>query len=420
MYVVGYNPLEANLANQNARYTLDAIRNFIVTGIPLSPGKWIAQPTITVTDNLDGTVTLDVSAGTADWNGIEQPYVASQYANIALPTAPLQQFLAVAALEDGTFELKTGNQSQTPETPTISTGALLVNYVLLTSDGGAVEQPPQTGITESRVLELLGDYLKKVEPAGDGTLFLANDNTYKAIPSGPATGQATAEEASATLNFANPFGHIRNEALTGAQTFAKQGTVLGSTIVQSYTANGSGALTFDFPHTVLNSDFVSGSALAAGEYKLFFSNWGDTVAVSIATVGAGTSPAPNQGPAANAGPDQSITLPTNSVTLTGSGTDGDGSIASYQWAQVSGPSTIVIGSPNSATATASGLIEGSYVFRLTVTDNGGLTATDDVTVNVNPSGTPEDTTPPTAPQNIVISNVTTSGYTATADPSTDA
>jgi len=36
-----------------------------------------------------------------------------------------------------------------------------------------------------------------------------------------------------------------------------------------------------------------------------------------------TSPAPNQPPVANAGADKNNKLPTNSVTLTGSGSDAD-------------------------------------------------------------------------------------------------
>src|SRR6476661_8891420 len=58
----------------------------------------------------------------------------------------------------------------------------------------------------------------------------------------------------------------------------------------------------------------------------------------IAGAGTGT----NQAPTVNAGADQTITLPTNSVTVTGTATDADGSIASYQWSQVSGPSTATI------------------------------------------------------------------------------
>ena len=91
----------------------------------------------------------------------------------------------------------------------------------------------------------------------------------------------------------------------------------------------------------------------------------------------------NQPPLANAGPDQSITLPTSTATLTGSGTDSDGTIASYQWSQVSGPTTATITTPTTATTTVTGLVQGSYTFRLTVTDNRGATATDDSILTVN-------------------------------------
>jgi hypothetical protein len=92
--------------------------------------------------------------------------------------------------------------------------------------------------------------------------------------------------------------------------------------------------------------------------------------------------AANQSPTANAGTDKTITLPTNSVTLTGSGSDPDGSIASYSWTKISGPSA-TIASPSSASTNVTGLVQGSYVFRLTVTDNQGATASDDVNVVVN-------------------------------------
>jgi gliding motility-associated-like protein len=90
----------------------------------------------------------------------------------------------------------------------------------------------------------------------------------------------------------------------------------------------------------------------------------------------------NQVPTANAGVDQTITLPTNSLNLTGSGSDPDGTIASYAWTRISGP-TATITNGTSAVVSLSDLLEGTYVFRLTVTDNSGATDTDDVTVRVN-------------------------------------
>jgi lysophospholipase L1-like esterase len=94
--------------------------------------------------------------------------------------------------------------------------------------------------------------------------------------------------------------------------------------------------------------------------------------------------AANQSPLANAGADKTITLPANSVTLSGSGSDPDGSIASYAWSKVSGGAA-TINSPSTASTTVSGLAQGSYIFRLTVTDNAGATAFDDVLVTVNGS-----------------------------------
>ena len=92
----------------------------------------------------------------------------------------------------------------------------------------------------------------------------------------------------------------------------------------------------------------------------------------------------NLAPVAKAGSDQVITLPANSVTLNGSGsTDADGTIATYAWTKVSGPSSGTISSPNNVSTSVTGLIEGTYIFRLRVTDNDGAPATDDVSVIVN-------------------------------------
>jgi pimeloyl-ACP methyl ester carboxylesterase len=91
----------------------------------------------------------------------------------------------------------------------------------------------------------------------------------------------------------------------------------------------------------------------------------------------------NMAPTANAGADQVITLPTNTVSLNGTGADSDGTVASYSWSKISG-GTATIASPSSATTTVGSLVQGSYVFRLTVTDNKGATASDDVNITVNP------------------------------------
>jgi len=87
-------------------------------------------------------------------------------------------------------------------------------------------------------------------------------------------------------------------------------------------------------------------------------------------------------PTANAGSDQSLSLGTTSTTLSGSGTGGDGSVSSYGWARVSGPNTPTIVSASSASTSVTGMIAGTYVFRLTVTNSLAETATDDITVTI--------------------------------------
>ncbi|RYY52513.1 MAG: hypothetical protein EOO09_21200, partial [Chitinophagaceae bacterium] len=93
----------------------------------------------------------------------------------------------------------------------------------------------------------------------------------------------------------------------------------------------------------------------------------------------------NKAPVANAGTDQTITLPANSVKLNGSGTDADGSIKTYKWARFSGPTAHSISNLNIANPTLSGLTEGTYQFRLTVTDNAGAIGTDEVSIVVKPA-----------------------------------
>lgn len=95
----------------------------------------------------------------------------------------------------------------------------------------------------------------------------------------------------------------------------------------------------------------------------------------------------NQAPTVNAGADKTITLPTSSVTLAGTASDANGTIAAYSWTKVSGTGGS-IATPTTATTNVTGLTQGTYVFNLKVTDNQGATANDNVTVTVNSTSTP--------------------------------
>ena len=94
----------------------------------------------------------------------------------------------------------------------------------------------------------------------------------------------------------------------------------------------------------------------------------------------------NQAPIANAGSDQAIVLPTNTVILDGSGsTDPDNDITEYAWTKILGPETFTMSSKNSAQTQAGNLTEGIYHFELTVSDALGFFSKDTVRVSVNPA-----------------------------------
>jgi hypothetical protein len=83
----------------------------------------------------------------------------------------------------------------------------------------------------------------------------------------------------------------------------------------------------------------------------------------------------NKPPVANAGEGKTISI---ALDLEGSGSDADGTVVSYEWEKISGPGCIILDF-TSAKTKAINLHAGTYVFRLTVTDDKGATGTSQVT-----------------------------------------
>ena len=92
----------------------------------------------------------------------------------------------------------------------------------------------------------------------------------------------------------------------------------------------------------------------------------------------------NRPPVANAGIDQTIILPTNTITLDGSSsTDPENSITSYSWTKIFGPSSFSINNAGVVQTQVANLNQGVYQFELKVTDAGGLFSKDTMQVTVN-------------------------------------
>jgi CubicO group peptidase (beta-lactamase class C family) len=93
----------------------------------------------------------------------------------------------------------------------------------------------------------------------------------------------------------------------------------------------------------------------------------------------------NQAPAVNAGIDNSVTLPANTVNLDGTVSDDGlpGGTLDISWSLFSGPAAVTFGDNSLADTTATFTATGDYTLRLTATD-GLSSANDDVLVTVLP------------------------------------
>ena len=144
-----------------------------------------------------------------------------------------------------------------------------------------------------------------------------------------------------------------------------------------------------------NSAATTITSLNTGTYKYELkviddrAEWStDQVQVFVGNGG----PSSNTTPVANAGEDVDIRLPVSMLILNGeSSQDPDGTIETYFWEMAGGPAAVTISNATDAVASVSDLQPGNYQFRLTVTDNGGMQASDIVHVVVL-----EENTPPVA------------------------
>ncbi|WKX76451.1 PKD domain-containing protein [Zobellia laminariae] len=103
----------------------------------------------------------------------------------------------------------------------------------------------------------------------------------------------------------------------------------------------------------------------------------DTIVITVSETTEGA-------PTVDAGGNQMITLPTNTIVLSGSGSDFDGGTVTFAWTKESGSDTATLSGEDTAELTVSNMEAGVYNFLLTVTDDEEKTASDDVRVTVVP------------------------------------
>ena len=171
---------------------------------------------------------------------------------------------------------------------------------------------------------------------------------------------------------------------TNSTTLRATATDVDGTVVTRAWSLVSGPVTYTFANAAADTTLFSN--LVAGTYNLRFVITDNLGAIDTAWVSVIVIPA-NLPPVVNAGTADTITLPTSSTALNGSATDTDGTIVSYLWTKISGPSTYTITDATDPTTTATGLVQGTYEFSLRATDNRGATGSATVRITVNPVST---------------------------------
>lgn len=168
-----------------------------------------------------------------------------------------------------------------------------------------------------------------------------------------------------------------NALLNGSTSFDSDGSI---TTYKWRKISGGNVVFMDSLAAQTNVSFVS-----AGQYGFELTVTDNLGAIGKDTVVLTVNPDPNVAPVANAGADKNVQLPLNKVFADGrSSYDPEGSSLSYSWQYLSGPAGSQILTATKDTSSIIFINAGTYVFRLTVTDAGGLSGTDNVTINVLP------------------------------------
>ncbi len=212
-------------------------------------------------------------------------------------------------------------------------------------------------------------------------------------------------------------GSVLNYNLTPADTTAQFGFSFTGYIniptdgqYTFYTSSDDGSRLLIGSSLVVDNDGLhalqekSGTiGLKAGKHAItvnyFQQGGGSSLSVSYAGPGITKMPVPdsvlyripsaNLPPVAHAGVDQTLTLPLDSTQLDGSlSTDPDGSITTYRWSLLNGPSQFLFTNSSSAKTQLSKLVAGTYTVELTVTDNLGASSVDSLKILVNPALVP--------------------------------
>ncbi len=332
--------------------------------------------TYRINDSNGGVASATVTVTITGVNAANLPPIANAGPDISitLPTSSTELDASTSSDTDGTITGYLWEQVSGPNTASINdataqittvSNLILGNYVFMltvTDD----DDTPSTDIIEVTVNSALN------------TLPVAQDDLFTVPENGSISGSVFADNGNGIDTDAD--GDVLTVDRVDGSAI-NVGVVIPGDNGGSFTIEANG--TFDFETNGEFDGLTEGETLQTTlDYRITDGNGGTATANVTVTVN-GLSPA-NQAPTAEAGTNTTITLPESSATLDGSGSsDSDGVITLYLWEQVSGPNTAIIADQGVAITSVSGLVQGNYIFMLTVTDDAADEGTDTVEINVN-------------------------------------
>jgi poly(3-hydroxybutyrate) depolymerase/PKD repeat protein len=340
-----------------------------------------ATPTLTNATTAKATVTKLTAAGIYTFRLTvtdDKQATASDEVNITVKAAAVAP--VVKAGTDITIRLPVSTTTLSGSA-TAASGSTIASYAWTQLSGPATATiaSATTASTSISQLTTAGTYSFRLT-AKDNNNLSASDTVIVTVQKEVSTAPPVVN-AGNTVNITLP---VSTASLTGTATPAT-----GSTIASYAWAQISGpvAATIGSPNAAATT--VS-QLTAAGTYafKLTAKDNNNLSASDTVNVVVKEAPTPDEPPVVSAGTPATITLPVSTATLTGTATPATGStIASYTWTEVAGPVTATIATPNAASTTINGLTTpGTYTFRLTAKDSKGLSASDEVTIQVLEAG----------------------------------
>lgn len=337
-----------------------------VTGLT-TPGSYVFQLKATDDHGLSATSTVTI---TVDAANIPPTVSAGNDLTIQLPVSSVTLSGTATGNGGATISSTVWSEVSGPVTATIAAASGLSTGV--------------SGCTTA------GTYVFQLKATDNNGLSSTATVTVTVQAAAPPVNVPPTVSAGNDLTIQLPVGSV---TLTGSATGNG-----GATITSTTWTEVSGPVTASIAAASGLSTGVTGLTTAGAfvfQLQATDNNGLSTTAAVTITVQP-AAPVQHVPPVANAGTDQTVTLPVGSVTLDGSGSyDTDGTITAYSWVQLSGNGGVTVAGASEAQATVNGLTAGTYVFQLTVTDNSGAMGVATVTITVN-AAAPVQRVPPVA------------------------